>query len=176
MTLVDAYQKLGLTPPVEFEQAVLSASPGLMRGVGTTTRMLVMAALDLCEDTHVTVLMATKQSSRTTRATLLKYATEFGVTSKQVRNLEVAIIAGAKASTNPTAVTYVDHWRDPLDGDDRRVLGPLGLARWADAHATRPGYTIVDRDDNVLGEVTSDGLKALRHRHFVEVVPAAGLR
>lgn len=178
MTLDEAYQKLGLQDPLKYEADVLAqVGSTLVARVGTTTRMLVMAALDLVEDRSVLVLMSSKDDKREGRARLLKLAGDMGITMRQVQRLEMGLVAeyANKARTDPALVVYTDHWRDPLSGDDRRVLGPLGLARWYMQDITLPdGYEVYDRDNRTLATVTRKGLEALQARHFVAVSPWQG--
>lgn len=168
VTLPEAYATLNLRPPLEFETEALKASGGTARGVGTTTQMLVTAALDVREGLSVLLRFATRDDANKNRAKVMGYVMSLGGEFEQLRNLTANTIAEPLTSQDFSAV-YVDHMRDPLDGVDLRILGPLCAAYYAHPNAVI-GYDVFDRDGVLLGCVSEKGLATLRERHFLDVI------
>ena len=172
-TLTDAYRALGLQDPVTFEAARLaSLGDDPVRGVGTSTRMHVEAALDLCQDLKVIVGVPIKALANQVRAQILGFSAMLGASPSAWKNLTVTDNSHVRLSLTdirePGPSRFVDHLRDILDGKDQRVFGPLGSARFV-----RPGldgtYEVFDRHTTLLGTITYRGLWHLRERHFCEV-------
>jgi hypothetical protein len=175
VTLDEAYEALGLKPALTFEAEQLARGGGSVRRVGTTTRMLVMAALDLCDGIPVALVAFDRKSVNDARSTAMRYARTLGAADDHVDQVVTWLSTSAVPSDRPRGErVYVDHCRDPLDGDDRRVLGPLGWAYSARLVRRDPVvhdvYAVHDRDDVLIGHVTGDGLRSLRARHFVRLV------
>lgn len=180
MTLDDAYKLLGLEPALEFEEkqlaaiiaqppptnvdphhAILAHPP--VRAIGTTTRMLVMVALDAVEGKRVMLRLPTKEMQRAMRGEVSRFIRTLGGSQPEVDRVEVVL--------TPQRITlkgereYVDHWRDPLENDDRRIPGPLGWAHRAQDMGRN--YLIYDRDGVLLADVTRAGLADLEQNHCV---------
>lgn len=177
MTLEQAYQRLGLMPALQFEEEKLALLHGLgvptdlvVRGIGTTTRMLVEAALDLCSGFHVLVLQPTGRDARQTRVRIVGMAQDLGASLAQTQNVRTRLSLEIPTGTllDPD-VTYRDHCRDPVDGVDVRVLGPLGWAHSVKRQGWTAGqqdlYDVFDRDGQMLMTLTAPGLAELRVRH-----------
>jgi len=182
MTLDDAYKLLGLEPALEFEAKQLAALIALLlpvhdphqtllahppvRGIGTTTRMLVMAALDAAEGKRVMLRVPTREMQRAMRGDVSKFIRTLGGTQREVDRVDVVLTPQRVTLTGERE--YIDHWRDPLENDDRRVPGPLG---WAyTAQDVGRSYLIYDRDRVLLAEVTRDGLVDLERLHCVKLI------
>lgn len=181
MTLEQAYQRLGLMPALQFEEEKLTLLHGLgvptdivVRGIGTTTRMLVDAALDLCCGFHVLVLQPTGRDARQTRSRLAKMAQDLGATQEQSLNVRTRISLEIPTGPDSADVTYRDHCRDPVDGVDVRVLGPLGWAHSIKRQGWAAGqqdlYDVFDRDGQMLMTITAPGLAELRVRHHKPLI------
>lgn len=165
MTLGDAFEGLGLRPPLEFEADILNRVPApATRQIGTTTRMLVMATLDLHAGHHVYVRMAHKSQETLARNHLHRFANRLDLDPTWADRLTIST-AHAPSNSNSHLVVYVDHLRDILDSLDWRVPGPLGLTRYAEA--SQEGYKLFDSDGTCLGEVTRRGFHTLCERHFL---------
>ena len=175
MTLEEAYTALRLQPALEFEadNIVLMRGSGapvdVCRGVGSTTRMLVEAALDLAAGLHVLVLQPTGKDVRGVRTRLIGMARAVGASEHQERNFRVQLTAEVLTGDS-SDIWYTDHCRDPVEGDDRRILGPLGWARSVVVSRVTPdSYDVFDRDRRLLATVTSGGLAELRRRHYTAI-------
>jgi len=187
MTIPGAYQTLGLAPALDFEAKKLHVlhfraaavageplerldfQPSDVRGVGTTTRMLVMAALDAVEGHEVTVKVATREEQRRLRGELSRMVRVLGGTQSEVSRMDVTLTAQKRVTVGRM---YVDHFRDPLEGGDRRILGPLGWAHSAhEQWSPERGHLIYDRDAVLLAELTDEGLRELRENHCVVLQP-----
>jgi uncharacterized protein YaaQ len=167
MTLDEAYGVLGLQPALDFEQTQLAKSGGVLRQVGTTTRMAVMAALDLVDGTPILLRSFDWISMNQLRQQVLRYASRLGGDAEIVFDLVNVRLTPATLSNTDGRRVYTDHMRDALDVDDRRVLGPLGWAH--SVRGTSPIFEVVDRDGVTIAHVTEKGCATLRQRHFTDV-------
>lgn len=171
MTLEQAYQQLNLRPPLAFESEQMEACLGKgmpIRGIGTTTRMLVDAALDvLIDQCDVTMRAVLRASALRHRELVLHYVRMLG--GGGLSSLDRVHAVTLEANVAGSHRVYTDHCRDVFEDIDVRVTGPFGSARWAQYAASRQVYTIYDRDRVVLGMVTRAGLETLQERHYVQV-------
>ena len=183
MTLEQAYQRLGYRPALQFEEEKLALLHGLgvpadfgVHGIGTTTRMLVEAALDVCCGLHVLVLQPTGRDARVTRSRVEGMAQDLGATAVQAQNVRTRLSLENLyyKDVNSADVTYRDHCRDPVTGVDVRVLGPLGWAhsvkRQGGAAGQQDLYDVFDRDGQMLMTITTSGLADLRARHHKPLI------
>lgn len=178
MTLEEAYTVLRLQPALEFEADRIALQQGsgapveVYRGVGSTTRMLVEAALDLSLGLHVLIWQPTGKEVRTTRTRLIGMARAVGASEQQERNFQVRLMGEILLpSQDSSDVRYTDHCRDPVEGVDLRILGPLGWARFIKDNPRDQSYDVFDRDRQFLATVTSGGLAELRRRHYTALLP-----
>lgn len=182
MTLDEAYKLLGLEPALEFEakqlaalvaqppptkvdphQTLLAHAP--VRAIGTTTRMLVMVALDAVEGKRVMLRLPTREAQRQMRGEVSRFIRTLGGTQREVDRVDV-VLTPQRVTLNGER-EYIDHWRDPLENDDRRIPGPLG---WAyKAQDMGRSYLVYDRDGVLLAEVTPTGLVDLEQNHCVRL-------
>jgi hypothetical protein len=182
MTIDDAYKLLGLEPALEFEAKqlaalatqpppanvdphhVLLAHPPV-RAIGTTTRMLVMVALDAVEGKRVMLRLPTKEMQRQMRGEVSRFIRTLGGSQKEVDRVDV-VLTPQRVTLNGER-EYFDHWRDPLENIDRRIPGPLG---WAyRANDVGRSYLVYDREGVLLAEVTRAGLIDLEESHCVKL-------
>lgn len=182
MTLDDAYKLLSLEPALEFEakqlaailvqpppanvdphQALLAHPP--VRAIGTTTRMLVMVALDAVEGRRVMLRLPVQPIVRALRGEVSRFIRTLGGTQREVDRVDV-VLTPQRVTLNGER-EYLDHCRDPLENEDRRIPGPLGWAHRA--QDVGRSYLIYDRDGVLLAEVTRTGLVDLEHNHCVKL-------
>lgn len=166
--MISAFTTLGLLDPVEFEaQQLKNITDGNVRRVGTTTRMLVMVAHEvLSQPDNVIVRFATFQERRAAQALLYKFIRDMGGSDHTAKSVEYLLL-GENYPRNTPKIIFTDHMRDVIENDDRRVLGPLGGARYIDPKSN--SHLIYGYDWALLGEVSDVGLATLQKRHFVHL-------
>lgn len=160
MDIDEAYKILKLAPALEFELANAN-----IRGLGTSTRMFVMAALDVIEGKKILIRAHTVGFAATYRTQILSYANAFG-TGVPYTLPHVAFSVSTNGSGKYDSI-YTDHWRDPIEIIDKRVPGIMGWARYA--RRKNIGFEIYDRSHTLLGLVTEKGYTKLVADAFVNI-------
>lgn len=174
MTLDEAYDRLKLRPALEFESDQIALQRAVipsqrLRGIGTTTRMLVEATLDVVDRMSILVYQPTQKHVRDTRTKLQEMAKVLGATGNFTWDIDVQITGSILRADSPHKVAYTDHWRDILDQVDIRVPGPLGWARKAQRNILHTDYDVFDRDGRFIAIITESGLAELKRRHHTNI-------
>ena len=124
-----------------------------------------MGALDAIEGKWVTLRLPTREMQRAVRGEVSQFIRMLGGTQREVNHVDVVLTPQQLTLTGERE--YIDHWRDPLENEDRRIPGPLG---WAyKAQDMGRSYLIYDRDGVLLAEVTREGLVDLEQNHCVRL-------
>lgn len=172
MTLEDAYQQLGLRNALDFEAERLILLKTVLpsqriSGIGTTTRMLVEAALDVTAGGYVHVCVPTRKEVREAKAKLWELAKDLGAEANYFSRIDVSLPESTQR--NSFAIKYQDHCRDPIEDIDVRLTGPIGWARTVRRSILHLDYDVFDRDGRLLSIVTENGLAEIKRRQYTHI-------
>lgn len=165
-TMDEIYRTLGLRPALEFES---ERRVTRTTKIGTTTRMLAMALVDLIQQRKIEVHMCTQTECAFAQRWLWDGYCKMKGENVNISTLRPFLFVNVHHDDHQRdTIVYRDHSRDPLEGIDVRTHGVYAYTRYASA-VWGDEVELKNSDQQRICSITRNGFANLQLRHFVNI-------